>query len=149
MVITYSLVSREMELLEIPCGVNFVKCGNVNIVEMSSMLQKNRHNAFIRCTKNDRMHILEIFPDSAMASPYGYINLRKCKISICNESTKQLAISKVTTSDTQNGFVFEVKNETEASEWRDVLSSSCVLKSSPDTSPLIHRSQRSGQSSLM
>jgi hypothetical protein len=137
-------VTKIMDTLGLPNDTNFVKCGNATIVEKAGICRTVKYNTCIKCTKSGNMHILEIIPDSISASSYGYINLRKCKVSLCSESSKRLIISKLTADDTntQSGFVFEAKSEAEAVEWVDCLSSRCCLKASPDTSPLIHRSSK-------
>lgn len=122
---------------ETGCSIIDIKSGEVNI-----LLEKNgettKHKMHMKVFRNTYEHHAQIYTDSEYMFTFDFISLRNCEVMV-NENSNIVRISGCKTghrrSVTNDCFLFEAKNVSDAREWFTSLTPSKQLRRGSEFSP--------------
>jgi hypothetical protein len=102
------------------------KSGEIRIIKRSeSGSDFGKQKGYAKCVVGNKEHLLQLFTDSDYKHSYGFLNLKKCAVSVCKDERK-ICISKSPETRKRDGpvkdFVFQAANEETAAEWIASLS---------------------------
>jgi hypothetical protein len=102
------------------------KSGEIRIIKRSdSGSTIGKQKVYGKCVIEDTEHLMHLFTDSDYKHSYGFLNLKKCTVSLCSDE-KRICISKSPDLRKRNGpekdMVLQAENEESAAEWIASLS---------------------------